>query len=158
MHYLKVLRGPKTRFKFSKAFPVFYYRHSDPPGARDPVCFYLVFATQHKKGLYKMNDGMLDAVDDFYEDEYGQTFFPQFREQLDKIKDVAALKQEILTRFTERPFTIDEAKLHLMQETKFLVKGSDYRNVIIGLYKAGFLERRNGGTITNEHSRFLAKI
>jgi len=41
-----------------------------------------------------------------------------------------------------------------MQETKFLVKGSDYRKAIIGLYKAGFLERRNGGAITNEHSRF----
>lgn len=53
--YLKQLRSRETRFKFVKPFKVRYY-DPDEPFKRTPVCFHLVFATQHEKGLFKMND------------------------------------------------------------------------------------------------------
>jgi three-Cys-motif partner protein len=65
-HYRTILRVPQTSFQFTKAFPVHYYRPDAPPGEEAPVCFYLVFGTQHKKGLYEMNDYMVKALDRFY--------------------------------------------------------------------------------------------
>jgi len=152
--YVEILRGPATRFQFTKTFPVFYYRPDAPPGIGAPICFNLVFATQHKMGLYKMNDCMVDALDRFYEDEYGHTFFPQFRQQIDKAKDLMALKTAILARFSSRPFTIDQVKQTLMQEARFLVRGAEYSKAVRELSRAQHLHKLDGGPINNETTRF----
>ena len=77
-HYRAILRGLQTTFQFTTTFPV-YYRGTDvPPGQAASVCFYLVFGTQHCKGLYKMNDCMVKALDHFYGQEYSLTFSRYF--------------------------------------------------------------------------------
>ncbi len=38
------------------------------------------------------------------------------------------LRQLILTRFRDVPFTIDQVKQGLMQESKFLIRASGYRS------------------------------
>lgn len=153
-HYLDSLRGPDTRFHFTKAFPVFYYRPDEPPGTTTPICFYLVFATQHEKGLYKMNDAMANALDAFYHEEYGHTFFPLFREQIEKTTDMVAVQREILTRFKVHSFTIDQVKKCLMQEATFLIKAGDYRKAVLTLYQDKQLSKLDPGCITNERTRF----
>lgn len=153
-HYLDSLRGRATRFQFTKAFPVFYYRPDEPPSTTTPICFYLVFATQHKKGLYEMNDAMAGALDAFYREEYGHTFFPLFREQIDKTKDMAAVQREILTRFKAQPFTIDQVKQCLMQEATLLIKASSYREAVVALHKGNRLSKLDAGHITNDKTRF----
>jgi three-Cys-motif partner protein len=152
--YLTLLRAPNTKFPFTKAFPVYYYRPDAPPGEDAPVCFHLVFATQHKKGLYEMNDCMVRALDHFYAEEYSHTFFPQFRELVEKPKDLGRLQQELLTQFRDRVFTIDEVKQRLMQDTAFLIKAGGYRDAVIQLKNTGRLEQLDAGRINNEMTRF----
>jgi three-Cys-motif partner protein len=156
-HYRTILRVPHTSFRFTKAFPVYYYRPDAPPGEEAPVCFYLVFGTQHKKGLYEMNDCMVKALDRFYQQEYSHTFFPLFRDEVDKPKELARLQHEIVTRFRDTEFTIDEMKQHLMQESTALVSGKGYRDAVIELKRAGRLEQLDRGAVNNERTRFRVK-
>lgn len=153
-HYLDSLRGPNTRFRFTKAFPIFYYRPDEPPGTATPICFYLVFATQHEKGLYEMNDAMANALDAFYCEEYGHTFFPLFREQIEKTKDMAAVQREILTRFKIQSFTINQVKKCLMQEATFLIRAGDYRKAVLALHRDKHLSKLDPGRITNDKTHF----
>jgi hypothetical protein len=83
-HYRTILRVPNTKFQFTKAFPVHYYRPDAPPGEKSPICFYLIFGTQNEEGLYEMNDCMGKALEQFYKQEYSHTWFPFFREELEK--------------------------------------------------------------------------
>ncbi len=152
--YVEILRGPATRFRYTKTFPVFYYRPDAPPGIGAPICFNLVFATQHKMGLYKMNDCMVDALDTFREAEYGLPLFPGFRKGIDKTGELTALRSSILDRFSSQPFTIDEAKQTLMQEATFLVRGAEYSKAVRELYRAQHLYRLDKGPINNETTRF----
>ena len=83
-YYLKRLRLNGKRFAFAKPFKVLYY--SANTLVEGPVCFNLVFATRHEKGLFVMNDAMADALAKFYRDVYSDSFFPTFvaeREQQD---------------------------------------------------------------------------
>lgn len=153
-HYRALLRGTQTTFQFTKAFPVYYCGTDVPPGQASSVCFYLVFGTQHRKGLYTMNDCMVKALDRFYEQEYSLTFFPLFREESDKPREVARLQQEIVTRFRDREFTIDQMKQRLMQMSTVLVSGKDYREAVIRLKHVGRLEQLDRGAIHNERTRF----
>lgn len=153
-HYRALLRGPETSFQFTKAFPVYYCGTDVPPGQASSVCFYLMFGTQHRKGLYKMNDCMVKALDHFYEQEYSLTFFPLFREESDKPREMARLQHEIVTRFRDREFTIDHMKQRLMQMSTLLVSGKDYREAVIRLKHVGRLEQLDRGAIHNERTRF----
>ena len=121
------------------------------------MCFYLVFGTQHKKGLYEMNDCMVKALDRFYQQEYSHTFFPLFRDAVDKPKELARLQHEIVTRFRDTEFTIDEMKQHLMQESAALVSGKGYRDAVMELKRAGRLEQLGRGVVNNERTRFRVK-
>ncbi len=153
-HYLTLLMSSNTKFQFTKAFPVYYYRPDEPPGEDAPVCFHLVFATQNKKGLYEMNDCMVRALDRFYDEEYSHTLFPQFRDLVDKPKDLVRLQEEIPTRFRARIFTIDQVKQRLIQDTTFLIKEGGYRDAVIQLKNTGRLEQLDAGRINNEVTRF----
>jgi three-Cys-motif partner protein len=156
-HYRTILRAPQTKFQFTKAFPIYYYGPDAPPGEVAPVCFYLVFGTQHQKGLYAMNDCMVKALGRFYEQEDSPTLVPLFRDARDKPKDLARLQHEIVTQFRERPFTIAQMKQHLMQESTILVNEKGYRDAVLGLKKAGQLEQLNRGAISNERMRFQVR-
>lgn len=156
-HYRTILRAPRTKFRFTRAFPVYYYGADAPPGEAAPVCFYLVFGTQHQQGLYEMNDCMVRALDRFYAQEYSHTFFPLFRDEVDKPQELARLQHEIVTQFRERPFTIDQMKQHLMQASTLLLRGKDYREAVIGLKKARRLEQLDHGAISNERTRFQVR-
>ena len=156
-HYRTILRAPQTKFRFTKAFPVYYYGPDAPPGEEAPVCFYLIFGTQHHQGLYEMNDCMVKALDSFYEQEYGHTFFPVFRDTVDKPKQLARLQHEILTRFHDRVWTIDQVKQDFMQASPVLIKGKDYREAIIGLKKMGRLEQLDPGVVNHERTRFRVR-
>jgi three-Cys-motif partner protein len=156
-HYRALLRGPQTTFQFTKAFPVYYYGPAAPPGEAAPVCFYLVFGTQHQKGLYVMNDCMVKALDRFYEQEYSHTLFPLFRDLGEKPKALARLQHEIVTQFRDRTFTIDHMKQHLMQESTILLTEKGYRDAVLGLKKAGLLEPLDRGAIRNERTRFRVR-
>ena len=152
-----ILRAPRTKFQFTKAFPVYYYGPDAPPGEEAPVCFYLVFGTQHQQGLYEMNDCMVKALDRFYAQEYSHTFFPLFREEVDQPKGRARLQHEIVTRFRDRAFTVDQMKQRLMQECTFLIRGKAYREAVIGLKRDGRLEQLDRGAINNERTRFRVR-
>jgi three-Cys-motif partner protein len=156
-HYRTILRAPQTSFQFTKVFPVHYYRPDAPPGEEAPVCFYLVFGTQHKKGLYEMNDYMVKALDHFYQQEYSHTFFPLFRDEVEKPKGLAVLQQEIVTQFLDTEFTIDQMKQDLMQESTVLISGKGYRDTVLKLNRAGRLEQLDRGAIHNERTRFRVK-
>lgn len=153
-HYRTILRVPNTRFQFTKAFPVHYYRPDAPPGEKVPICFYLVFGTQSEEGLYEMNDCMVKAVEQFYKQEYSHTWFPLFHEELERPQQQSRLQQEILTRFPDTTFTIDQVKQHLMQESLSLVKRGEYRKAVIGLKQAGRLQQLDPGSASNESTRF----
>ena len=153
-HYRTILRSHHTKLQFTKAFPVYYYGPDAPPGDEASICFYLVFGTQHKKGLYEMNDCMVKALDSFYQQEYSHTFFPLFRDQIDKPKNLDRLQEEILTQFRVGPFTIDQAKQCLMQDSSILISGKYYRDAVIRLRKSGRLEQLDPGQVNNERTRF----
>jgi three-Cys-motif partner protein len=157
-HYCTILRAPRIKFRFTKAFPVYYYGADAPPGEAAPVCFYLVFGTQHQQGLYQMNDCMVKALDRFYAQEYSHTFFPLFRDEVDKPKELTRLQHEIVTQFRERTFTIDQMKQHLMQASTLLIRGKDYREAVFALKKAGRLEQLDRGIVSNECTRFRVRL
>jgi three-Cys-motif partner protein len=153
-HYQTLLKSSQTTFQFTKAFPVYYYRPDAPPDAEAPVCFYLIFGTQHQEGLYVMNDCMVKSRNQFVAQEYSLTFFPQFGEDIDKPKELARLQQEILSRFHDTPFTIEQMKQQLMQESCLLVKRGDYRSAVLALKRSGRLQQMDSGRLTNESTRF----
>jgi three-Cys-motif partner protein len=156
-HYATLLRAPRTTFRFTKAFPVYYYGPDAPPGEEAPVCFYLIFGTQHQKGLYEMNDCMVKALDGFYEQEYRHTFFPLFRDASEKPKELARLQHEIVTQFRNSDWTIDQIKQHLMQASTLLVSGKAYREAVMRLKKDGRLEQLDRGPVNNERTRFRVR-
>jgi three-Cys-motif partner protein len=129
-HYRACLRGPATRFRFVKAFPVPYINEDAPPSERTPVCFYLVFATQHERGLEVMNAGMVRAVERFRHEEYQHTFWPMLLPQLERDQQIAQLEREIRERFAGREFTRERMTHDLMQETALLLPNGDYGRVL----------------------------
>jgi hypothetical protein len=121
------------------------------------VCFYLVFGTQHQKGLYVMNGWIVKVLDRFYEQEYSHTLLPLLRDVWDKPKKLARLQHEIVTPFGARPFTIDRMKQHLMPESTLFVNEKGSRDAVLGLKKAGRLQQLKRGAISNERTRFQVR-
>jgi three-Cys-motif partner protein len=153
-HYLHRLRAPHTELQFTKAFPVYYPRPDAPPGGGDPVCFYLVFGTQSKTGLFVMNDCMVRALDRFEDQEYSHTLYPLFRQSLAQSPRLAELDATILATFRPAPFTIDQLKERMMQNTLLLITGAEYRKAVLRLKRAGQLRQIDGGRVSNERTRF----
>jgi hypothetical protein len=119
-----------------------------------PVCFPLVFATRHEKGLFVMNDAMAKALDTFYHEVYSETFFPEFEREREQQVGTSAVQREISVHFSSKPFTIDDVKRHCMQNTEFLLKSADYRNLILEMAQTGSLRRLDGGQTSNARTRF----
>lgn len=152
-YYLKRLRSNRTRFTFTKPFRVLYYRPDDP-FRQTPVCFHLVFATQHEKGLFEMNDAMADALSTFYREVYSDSFFPTFEAEHEQQVGRVAVQRKIGAQFASKPFTIDDVKRHCMQETDCLLKGADYRKLILQMARTRDLQKLDVGTPSNTHTRF----
>jgi three-Cys-motif partner protein len=151
-YYLQQLRSQRTRFEFTKAFKVLYYRQDSFVEA--PVCFHLVFATQHQQGLFEMNDAMADAIGAFYREVYSDSFIPTFEAELAQRMGAAAVRREIEKVFSSKPFTVDDVKRHCMQETDYLVKGSGYRKLILGMAHDRDLRKIGKGPISNSQTKF----
>jgi hypothetical protein len=66
------------------------------------------------------------------------------------------LQQEILTRFSDMAFTIEEVKQQLRQESLLFVKRGDYRKPVMGLEQAGRLQQLDPRPARNESTRFRA--
>jgi hypothetical protein len=101
---------------------------------------------------------MVKALDRFYGQEYSHTLFPLFRDVWDKPKALAYLQHEIVTRYDDTAFTINQMKQHLMQESTLLVSEKGYREAVLGLKKAGRLEQLERGAISNERTRFRVTL
>ena len=147
-HYRTLLTSSRTRFAFTKPFPVRY----DPTGLSaggSSVCFYLVFAAQKQKGLEVMNDVMTRALHRLYRDAYSHTLFPDFDTELNE-RNIALLAEEIADRFRGRTFSIDVAKTTLMQESMLLVRSGGYRNAVLTLKKAGRLRQLSQGPLKHD--------
>jgi three-Cys-motif partner protein len=149
-YYLKKLRH--AGFKFTKAFRVLYYNAGTLREA--PVCFHLVFGTRHEKGLFEMNDAMVEALGKFYREVYSDTFFPEFEAEREKLVGAEAVRREIENAFRSKSFSIDDVKRHCMQRTDYLIKGSEYRQLIFTMAREGGLRRITGGPISNETTQF----
>jgi three-Cys-motif partner protein len=152
-YYLKRLRSKRTRFRFTKPFKVLYYRETDP-FREMPVCFNLVFATGHERGLFEMNDAMVVALDAFYRAVYSATFFPIFAAQREQQIGAVAVQRTISSRFSAKPFTIDDVKRYCMQETEYLLKGAEYRKLVLEMARNGELKKLDKGTPNNSQTRF----
>jgi three-Cys-motif partner protein len=153
LHYLRRLRSKKrTRFKFTKAFRVLYYR-ADTLKER-PVCFHLVFATQHEKGLFEMNDSMVDALRTFYREVYSGSFIPTFEAEHEQLVGEAAVLREIEKVFSSKLFTVDDVKRHCMQETDYLLRGPEYRKLILSMVQSKELRKVGKGPISNNQTKF----
>lgn len=150
-YYLKQLRSRHTQFNFVKPFRVRYYR-AGTLGER-PVCFYLVFATRHEKGLFVMNDVMVDALGKFYREIYSDSFWSVFEPQREQQEGTAAVRREIDDRFSAKPFTIDELKRHCMQDT-YLLKSAGYTKLVREMARAGELQKLDRGTPSNATTRY----
>jgi three-Cys-motif partner protein len=151
-YYLRRLRSKRTRFKFAKPFRVLYY---DPNELTEkPVCFHLVFATSHEKGLFVMNDVMADALATFYREVYSDSFRPTFQVEYERQFGTEAVRREIQQSFSSKPFTIDQVKLHCMQDTDYLLSGAEYRSLILELARTGELKKLGKGVASNAHTRF----
>ena len=83
-----------------------------------------------------MNDCMVKALDRFYQQEYSHTFFPLFRDDMEKPKGLSDLQYEVVARFPDTEFTVDQMKQVLMQESTLLVSGKSYRDAVMALKKA----------------------
>jgi three-Cys-motif partner protein len=150
LHYY--LTKLAKRMKFTKAFRVVYYRDN---ALTQSVCFYLVFATQSPKGLFVMNDCMVNAVRAFNRDVYSDSFFPIFEEEYERRVGRTAARQEVVAHFEKRSFTIDDVKRHCMQRTDYLLKGSEYRALILEMAKpGGGLTKLDPGPSSNAQTRF----
>lgn len=148
--YVQRLRNPKrTRFECSQSFKVLYRpdRHSSS------VCFHLVFGTQKEIGLFKMNNAMAGALEDFYSDLYRGTLFPEYTEEREQEIGRKAMRREILQHFATAEFTIDDVKRHGMQETDYVLKEGDYRDVVFEMRRNDELTRIDSGRISKK-SRF----
>jgi hypothetical protein len=94
------------------------------------VCFHLVFGTQKEIGLFKMNNAMAGALEDFYADLYRETLFPEYAEEREQEIGRKAVRREILRQFATAELTIDDVKRHGMQETDYVLKEGEYRDVV----------------------------
>jgi hypothetical protein len=112
------------------------------PASKRPVC---------DERLYGQGPGPL------YDQEYSHTLFPLFRDVLDKPKGLARLQHEIVTRYRDTEFTIDQMKQHLIQDSTLLVSEKGYRDAVLGLKRAGRLEQLGRGAISNERTRFRVR-
>jgi three-Cys-motif partner protein len=150
-YYLSRLRSPRTRFSYAKPFRVRYYRAGSL--AERPVCFYLVFATGHEKGLFEMNDVMVDALSDFYGEIYSDSFLSVFEPQREQQEGTAAVRREISNHFASTPFTVDDLKRYCMQDT-YLLKSAEYTKLVRDMYRSGELTRLDPGTPSNAKTRY----
>jgi three-Cys-motif partner protein len=150
-YYLKQLRSRNTRFKFAKPFRVRYYRAGTL--TERPVCFDLVFATGHEKGLFVMNDVMVDALNDFYREIYSDSFLAIFEPQREQQEGTAAVRREIGTRFSETAFTVDQLKRHCMQHA-YLLKSAEYTRLIREMARSGELQKLDPGAPSNARTRY----
>lgn len=141
-HYMARLR--RTRFRFVKAFPVPYIDEDAPPNERTPVCFYLVFGTQHARGLEVMNAQMVRAVARFRDEEYQHTLWPMLLPDLERDQQLQRLEREICMRFSA-PFTGEEMKHELMQFTTLLLSDGDYNRTLARLVKEQSVEQLPAG-------------
>jgi three-Cys-motif partner protein len=151
-YYLRQLRSRETRFKYVKPFKVRYY-DPDEPLRHTPVCFHLIFATQHEKGLFKMNDAMADAVRKFHAEIYSASLLGPAVAELEQQESVKALEREIRGRFRGKTFTIDDVKREGMQTDYVLLRGSEYRKLILRMSN-GDLEKIDSGATSNSTTRF----
>jgi hypothetical protein len=77
------------------------------------VCFHLVFATQKEIGLFKMNNQMANALEDFYADVYRGTLFPDYVDEREQKIGREAVRREILSHSASKPsFTVEDVKLY----------------------------------------------
>jgi three-Cys-motif partner protein len=142
--YVRRLKNPKrTRFTCSKSFKVLYHPHR-----RSSVCFHLVFGTQNQIGLFKMNNAMAIALEDFYADVYSGTLFPEYAEEREQQIGREAVRREIRSHFASHDFSIEDVKLHCMQETDCVLKEGEYRKLVSDMRKHGELERTDSGRMT----------
>jgi three-Cys-motif partner protein len=150
--YVRRLKNKKrTRFQCSKSFKVLYR-----PDRHSSVCFHLIFATQKEIGLFKMNNAMASALEDFYADVYSGTLFPEYADEREQEIGREAVRREILSRFAADAFTVEDVKRHCMQETDCVLKEGEYRKLVSEMRKAGQLERLDIGPMTKE-ARFRVK-
>src|SRR5207249_3276200 len=124
------------------AFPVYY----GPADKR--VCFYLVFGTQHHKGLYVMNDCMVKAMDTFKRESYAGTLFAEEFLRHDREQQLIDLEREIVERFPGQDFDLDDVKQAVMQETLILRPQGDYWDVIRKLYREERLKKVDPGRLS----------
>jgi len=141
----RIKASQRTRFKFSKSFKVLYRPHRE-----SAVCFHLVFGTQRDTGLFKMNNAMANALEDLYDDVYRGTLFPEYAEEREQQIGREAVRREILSHFASKPFTIQEVKLHCMQETDCVLKEGDYRELVFEMRRKNELVRVDSGPISNK--------
>jgi three-Cys-motif partner protein len=151
-YYLRRLRSNATRFAFTKAFKVLYYRRDT--FAEPPVCFHLVFATQHQEGLFEMNDVMVEALDTFYRDVYGGSFIPTFEAERKRQEDPTAVRREMEADFSGTPFTVNELKCHCMQQTDYLLKSGEYTKIVRDMVRSGALQKLDSGPLSNSKTRY----
>jgi len=145
--YVRRLKtSTRTRFKFSKSFKVLYR----PADRKSSTCFHLVFATQHQKGLYEMNNAMASALEALYADLYSGTLFPEFAEEREQQSGRAAVRREILSHFAKGVFSIEDVKRYCMQETDCVLREGDYRALVLQMRKNGELSRVDSGPLTKE--------
>jgi three-Cys-motif partner protein len=143
--YMRRLKQPdRTRFKFSKSFPVLYR-----PGAQQSsICFHLMFATQNPKGLYEMNNAMANALEDRYAELFSGTLFPDFAEQRDQQTGRALARREILKHFANKTFTSEDVKQHCMQETECVLREGDYWTLVLDMRRRAELKQIESGRVT----------
>jgi three-Cys-motif partner protein len=141
-----------TRFRYVKSFKVLYR-----PDRQSSVCFHLIFATQKELGLFKMNNQMANALEDFYADVYRGTLFPEYVDEREQKIGREAVRRVILTEFASKPsFTTEDVKRHCMQETDCVLKEGEYRKLVSEMRKRGELERLDSGPMTKD-ARFRVK-
>ena len=111
-----------------------------------------MFATQHVKGLFKMNDAMADALQRFYADIYATSLFGSAVWDYELESGRKALKEAIRKHFGAEPFTIDDVKRHGMQTDYVLLKGGEYRKMIVDMAKTE-IEKLDSGPLKNAVTR-----
>jgi hypothetical protein len=77
-----------------------------------------------------MNNAMAGALEDFYADLYRETLFPEYAEEREQEIGRKAVRREILRQFATAELTIDDVKRHGMQETDYVLKEGEYRDVV----------------------------
>lgn len=87
---------------------------------------------------------------------YSDSFFPTFEDEHERQFGRAAVENELLTKFAGKPsLTIDDVKRHCMQKTDFLLKGGEYRSLVLELARSGTrLKKLDPGQASNANTRF----